>query len=165
MQKWTNTGIRRVSLITPSPWAVTGWATIGIALAISKPNAKINLENAVIVDGIHLWNVLAAATGAQFIVDALGITVAEGCDYIVGQAIGQGRIHTLHVFGTVKEVRIDQIGVQRVLFNVLPVSPKLPSILAGAGAIDNALGRTGNKIGAANAKAELIGLYILSLGG
>jgi hypothetical protein len=66
-----------------------------VLAANSKPKRQVHLHQVELVDRIHLRNILAAATGAQLVVDAGGIAVSDGCDEIVGETIGNGRVNAL----------------------------------------------------------------------
>jgi hypothetical protein len=77
-----------------------------------KPEGQVNLKELILVDGIHLRNILVAAAGAQLVVDAAGITIPESSDKIAREAIGDGGVNTLQIFGAFKIVRVNQVGIQ-----------------------------------------------------
>src|SRR6516165_11245652 len=100
------------------------YGLVSEASFFSELQRQIELEQIVSLDRIHLGDVLIAAAGAEFVVDPTGITVTERSDDIVGKAIGQRGVDAFEVRAAFEEVRVQKVGIERVLFDVLPISPE-----------------------------------------
>lgn len=87
-------------------------------------------------DGVYLRDVLVVAARTQEVVNPLRETVADGQNDIVGHSISKRRINAFHVFAAFEEVRVQEVGVERILFDVLEISPELPIIFVDAGEVE-----------------------------
>jgi hypothetical protein len=74
-------------------------------------------------------------------VNAAGMGVAEGPDDVAGERIGGVHTNSLEIFQSVEEVGIQQVWIQRILFNMLPEGPDFPGMPGRTGAINQALYR------------------------
>ena len=101
-----------------------------------KLKHQVRLYQLILINRIDLRDVLIAASGAQFIVNARGVTVMDGSNHGVGERVGDGRVKPFHVGGAFKEIGVQQIGIQRVLLDVLPIEARLPGALFYRLAID-----------------------------
>jgi len=134
--------------------------TISMLWPKLKLQGQVQLHELILVDGVDLRDVLVAAAGTQLFVGARGLTVTDGSNQIVGESISEGRVESLQVGGAFKKIRVKQIGVQRVLLNVLPIDARLPGASLGHRAINLAHGTL-----AADGQAKLIGFVLISLQG
>src|SRR5262249_41443210 len=119
--------------------ACAGRAGQTLSQSILKPPGQIELQNVVIVERVQTGKIQVVAAGAEIGPDAAGVAVTDGADHGVGEAVSKGGINALLVGPAFKEVRVQQIYVQRILFNMLPVSPRFPRVLFGVRTIDQAL--------------------------
>ena len=60
-----------------------------------EPDREIHLVDIEIVDGIDLRNITAAASGAELIVDAAGVAIAERPNKIAGERVSGGHVNAL----------------------------------------------------------------------
>ena len=89
-----------------------------------------------------------------------GVAIARSANDRVRQAVGKRRVNAFQIAAAFKEVGVNQVDVQRVLLDVLPIGARLPGVLLDGGPIDQALGRTINRAGAADAQTDLIRLVL-----
>src|SRR4051812_18123811 len=101
-----------------------------------KAVGQVKLENVIVPDGIEVRKIGVAAAGSQIVIDSVGVTVAERADDAVAETVSQGREHAFEIAAALEKVRIQQIYVQRVLFDVLPVGACFPGVLLRGLAID-----------------------------
>ena len=115
------------------------------------------MQQLILIYWIDLRNVLIAASGAQSIVDARGVPVTDGSHYGVTEPVCQGGIESLHVGGAFKKIGVQQIGIQRVLLNVLVVETRLPDVPFQGRAID-----LSQLVPVAEGEAKLIRFVLIS---
>src|SRR5581483_2276318 len=144
-------------------WFVKGmsfwvWSGLCSNTGQSEPESQINLDDVILVDWIHLRDVLVAAASSQVLIDAFGIAITNRADQVIGKTVGESRIDPLQVAAAFKKVRIQEIGIQCVLLDMLPVSPELPAILSGSASVHQA-----QAVLVANGKPHLISLNIIPL--
>ena len=92
---------------------------------------QIHLEQMELGDGIDLRNILAAATGAQLVVDARCVTISDCADKIISETVGDGAVDAFQIGAPFKNVLIEKIGIERILLDMLPVGLNFPRMLAG----------------------------------
>src|SRR5690349_5791727 len=110
------------------------------------------------MDRIELWNVQVAASGPQFVINSVGITIPDRRDDIVTQTVRDCGENAFEIAPTFEEVRIQQIGIKRILLDMLPVSSNLPTVPSGNRAIDQP-----QAVVVANSKSDLVGRYVMGL--
>src|SRR5260370_34165699 len=52
-----------------------------------KPEGQVKLNDIIMVDGVHLRDVLIAAAGAELVINAVGVAVPGGRDHVITQPI------------------------------------------------------------------------------
>src|SRR5262245_52231533 len=64
------------------------------------------------------------------------MAIAESAYEIGSESVCGRYINALQIFTAFEEIRVQQIGIQRILFDVLPVSSDFPSMLSRSSATD-----------------------------
>src|SRR6266404_1377846 len=99
-----------------------------------KPEGQIQLQQVVPMNWVHLRNILIASAGAQLVIDASGIAVPERPDDIVRKTVSSRGKESLEIPAPFEEVRIQEVGIQRILLDVLPIGTDFPRMPMGRGA-------------------------------
>src|ERR1035438_5322778 len=94
----------------------------------SEPPRQVQLNQVVVVDGIEDRQVIIVAAGAETLIDLLGVAVAHSADNRVRDAVGQSGIDSFEIGAALKEVRVQQVHINGILLNVLPIDPCLPGV-------------------------------------
>src|ERR1044071_2702684 len=102
-------------------------------------------------DWVDLRNVQVVAASADLVVDAVRVSVTECTDEIVGKTVSRREINALEIAPTFEEIRIQEVRIERVLLDVLPISAEFPGMLFGRRA-----GNQAERIAAADRKPNLI---------
>src|SRR4030095_3252883 len=91
------------------------------------PHATVKLKDLVLVERVD--GDIAGAPGAKRAIDAPRIGVREVKADGIGEHVSGFHGYGLLVDTAVDDVRINQVGIQRVLLGVLVPSPDLPVVL------------------------------------
>ena len=118
----------------------------------------------IIFNRIDARNIQIIAARTKVVLDLIGVAGANGADNVIGEAIGKCRVKALQISTAFKEVGVNQVHIQGILFNMLPVEAGFPGIFLRGRTIDQALSRPINRPCAANANANLISLDLILLG-
>ena len=72
------------------------------------------MKQFIFADGINLRDILIAAAGAQFVVDAARVAVTDSSNQmIIREAVGYGSVNALQVFRAFKKIRVNSVvGIQ-----------------------------------------------------
>ena len=79
---------------------------------------------------VDLRNVLVAAAGADRVIDAFGVAVADRPNRVICEAVSEGGKNALEVGSSFKEIRIQEVGIEGVLLDMLPVGSEFPGMFA-----------------------------------
>src|SRR6266702_346606 len=110
------------------------------------------------LEGIDLGDVLVTAAGAQPGIDPAGATVADCASNILAEATRDRCVNAFEVSAAFEEIRIQQVGIQSILLDVLPVGPDFPSMPARDGITDQA-----EAAAVAEGDADLVRFDVVSL--
>jgi len=77
------------------------------------------LQQVIVLNGIHLWDVLVAAAGSKLVIDAARVAVTDGGNHAIAEVVGERGEDALHISAAFEEVGIQQVDVQ----STVTVSP------------------------------------------
>src|SRR5665213_153861 len=125
-----------------------------------KFQGQVKLHQLIMFNGVDLGNVLITAASAEFVVNPCGETVTDGANQGAGESVTEGAVESLQIAAAFKEVRVNQIGVERVLLHMLPIDARFPSASSEGRAIDQP-----QVVAVADRQANLVGFVLVSLQG
>src|SRR3569833_20214 len=127
-----------------------------------KSPSQIRLQDVIVVDRVECGESEIATAGAQIVVDASGVTGTDRADDGVGEAVGKRAVKALEISAAFKKVRVHEVHVERILFDVLPVNARFPGILFGGRAVNQTLRRAVYRAFVAETDAGLVGHAVTS---
>src|SRR5262249_50054085 len=113
----------------------------------------------VMVNWVDLRDVLVVATSTQLIVDAPAVPIADRPRDIRRQTITERSVNALNVPAAFKKVRIQQVRIEGILLDMLPVTAQFPAMPTVSSA-----GNQPDAVPAAKRKAGLVSVAVIALG-
>ena len=90
------------------------------------------MNQVIIIYRVENRQVGVAPADSEAVINLPGITVTDGSNDSIGEAVGERGVNTFQVGAAFKEVGVNQIHVYRVLFDMLPVGSRFPGVLFGS---------------------------------
>ena len=105
----------------------SGEFALTLRIGLKSPG-QVQLEQIVEFYWVESGQVQIVAAGAEIVVDWIGVTVANRANDCIREAVGKCRVKTLKVGAAFKKVGVQQVHIQGILFDVLPIKPGLPGV-------------------------------------
>src|SRR2546425_13132491 len=88
----------------------------------------IELQDVIISNRVEDRQIRIVAARSEIFIDSLRVTITERADDVVGETVSHSGINALKVAAAFHEIRVQQIDIGGILFDMLPICPSFPGI-------------------------------------